>query len=428
MTDSANLQALEAALGRLGSVGVVPNVVRVLEPGVGALAAKLREHIVANVPAYTESGNPDVLPELEAHLACHVDEVLRLLGGGDTGSFDFVVEHARLRAGQKFPLDATHQAYRHTARMLTEWVRDAALQTADASAHVPRVVSDVTDFLFEYMGTITTLLTSEYVEQTRLLAEAEGDRRTELLTTLLDGYDESDRRAAQLLRSAGYLQQRQSYCVAVARSVNPQEMESMARAQRMLDAISEVLAKKPLRFIAGVRDNLVIFVISATRRQSGWTRPRVALAKRVYPQLRLIGPAALIGLSNDVPSTSHIPRAAADARFALEFADVANRVVHYSSIPFRNALIAQVRDSVQTTLPAWLDGFVVADAKARGKLTATLKAYADTNMNVLKAAEVLAVHPNTIYARAQRINDITAKNPMNYHDLTELLLAVDCSE
>ena len=68
---------------------------------------------------------------------------------------------------------------------------------------------------------------------TMFAAEAEGDRRTRLMDTLLSGYDESDQIAAQLLRRAGYLEQRQSYCIAVARSVIPQEMENPARAQRV---------------------------------------------------------------------------------------------------------------------------------------------------------------------------------------------------
>ena len=46
-------------------------------------------------------------------------------------------------------------------------------------------------------------------------------------------------------------------------------------------------------------------------------------------------------------------------------------------------------------------------------------------MNVLQAAKRLAVHPNTIYARAQKISDITGKSLLSYHDLTELLLATE---
>ena len=193
----------------------------------------------------------------------------------------------------------------------------------------------------------------------------------------------------------------------------------------MVDAISEVLARTPVRYIAGVRDNLVIFVMSGTRRQSGWTKPHTALAERVYPQLRLVGPAALIGLSNDVPSTSHIPRAAIEAKFALELADVAHRVVRYSDIPFRQVLVTHARDDVQSALPAWLDAFIDADSK--GKLTATLRAYADADMNVLKAAKALRVHPNTIYARMHKIETVTGQDALAYHQLTDMLLAIDSS-
>jgi len=130
-------------------------------------------------------------------------------------------------------------------------------------------------------------------------------------------------------------------------------------------------------------------------------------------------------MSNDVPSTSYIPRAAVEAKLALDFASFAERVMPYSNISLRQLLVSHAKDTMQTALPAWLEDFAKADARARGKLAATLSAYADADMNVLKAAGRLAVHPNTIYSRAQRINDITGKNPLRYHDLTELLLAIE---
>ena len=58
--------------------------------------------------------------------------------------------------------------------------------------------------------------------------------------TALGGYDEADGRVARLLRQAGYLAQRQSFCVAVTRSVNPTEMEFAARVRRIVDAIDDV--------------------------------------------------------------------------------------------------------------------------------------------------------------------------------------------
>ncbi len=426
MAIHAEIDALRPTLDALRGHSVIPGVTERLAAGRVDFTATLGATVTGEVPAYKESGNPEVLPELEVHLDEAVGEACRLLAGERIRDLDFVAEHARRRAAQKFPLDAILHAYRCLHRALSRWVRDAALEAADESAQLRRVVAAVTDFTIEYTGALGTVLTAEYVAHTRVLAEAEGDRRTRLMDTLLSGYDESDRIAAQLLRRAGYLEQRQSYCVAVARSVNPQEMENPARAQRMADAITAVLVDAPLRYLVAARDNHVVAIVSGTRRLSGWTAPQSLIADRVYPLLRLVGPAALIGLSNDVPSTSHIPRAASEARLALDFADVAKRVMPYAKIPFRRMLVTQARASVQSALPTWLGDFLKTDEKARGTLSATLRAYADADMKALRAAEALGIHPNTIYARMRRIRELTGLDPLEYHALTEMLLACEC--
>jgi sugar diacid utilization regulator len=82
---------------------------------------------------------------------------------------------------------------------------------------------------------------------------------------------------------------------------------------------------------------------------------------------------------------------------------------------------------VQSALPGWLDAFVAGDRKSRGSLSATLRAYADADMNVLRTAQGLNIHPNTIYARMRRIRDLTGLDPLNYHALTEMLLATECA-
>jgi sugar diacid utilization regulator len=419
--------ALQASVDALRTYGVVPGVAETLRDGLDAVRGALQKTVLEEVQAYSDSANPEILPDLDTHLREHVGRITALLGGSRDGNFGFVGEHAERLARQRFPLEALLHTYRCAHKVLSPWLRDIALAHADNTAQVRRVVAAVADFAIEYTDTISTTATSTYVNHTRLLAEAEGDRRTELLNILLHGYDESDSRAAQLLRRAGYLEQRQSYCVVAARSVDPREMENAARAQRMADAIGDVLSVTPLRALIGVRDTLVVAVVSGTRRQSGWTAPQSLLADRLMPQLRKVGPAALIGMSNDVPSTSHIPRAAIEAKLALDFASFTERVMPYSSVSLRQVLVAHAKDSMHTALPVWLDDFIHADAKAQGKLVATLRAYADADMNVLQAAKRLSVHPNTIYARAQRIADITGRNPLSYHTLTEMLLAADCS-
>ncbi len=421
--DFADFSALRDALSRLEAAGVVPAVRPALLADAERVTGALRQAVLAEVPAFTESGNPDVVPELERHLEAQVHEACRLLGGGLPGDLAFVREHAERRAEQKFPLDALLQSYRVLHKTLSTWIRDAALEVADESAQLRRVVAAVTDFVIEYTGIAGQLVTSEYVHHTRRLAEAEADRRGALLNTLLDGYDEADQAAAGLLRRAGYLQQRQSYCVVLARSVDPREMESTPRARRMADAIGEALRPSGVRSLVGIRDNHVVAILSATRRTSGWTTPRSSVADSAYPALRPVGPAALIGLSNDAPSTSHIPRAAVEARLALDLASVSNRVARYSEISLRQMLVTQARSGPATPAPAWAEKLTAADR--RGVLAATLRAYAECNMNAQKTAQILGIHPNTVYTRMQKIERLTGLNALRFHALSELLLALD---
>lgn len=421
----ANRDALSRTLAALARFGVIPAAASRLQDVADATRHALDDLVLNEVPAFSASGNPEILPQLREHSAEHVDEIKRLFAGGEVGRLDFVAEHARRRAEQRFPLEATLHAYRCGHGVMSRWMRDAALAAGDPSAEVRQVVATVADFAIEYTDYVSNIATSEYVSHTRSLAEAEGDRRTELLGVLLSGYDEADGRVAKLLRRSGYLEQRQTYCVVVAQSVDPGEMENSARAQRLLDSVGQAVSNMRLRLLIGIRDNIVTAVLSDTRRTSGWTPQQSALAARIEPHLRKLGPAALIGVSDDVPSTSYVPRASEEAKLALEFASVSRRVVQFSQIPVREIVLRQAQRNMQSALPAWIDNLTAADEKARGKLNATLLAYADANMNVLQAAKNLGVHPNTIYSRMQKIADTSGKNGLVYHDLTELLLAAD---
>ena len=428
MTVPSDYEPLKQSVGRLRGFGVVPVIGQRLASEGHELAASLAERVVKDVPEFRDSGNPDSLPLLSEHLRDLTDDLARVLSGHRIGDFDWAANYARSRAQYRFPLDALLRAYRGIHQQLAVRVRDIALDTADDAAELRRVVAAAADFVIEYLGLLTPLMTARYVEHTRRVAAAEGDRRQELLNLLLDGYDETDARIARLLRSAGYLAQRQSYCVVAARAVNAAEMENPARAQRMADAIRASLGNVQVRSIVGIRDHRVYAVVSATRRQSGWTAPQSLLAERIYAPLRTVGPAALIGLSTDVPSTAHIPRAAAEARFALESADVADRVLPYAALSFRRLLVANTHEDVRSALPAWTEPFLAADRKARGSLSATLRAYGDASMNAQKASTVLDIHPNTLYARMTRIKSVTDLCPFSFHGLTEMLLVLDCCD
>lgn len=410
---------LAHTLGELAKAGFRPAAAARLAKAMDSAVAALAVTVRAEIPAFEETGNPKVLPEFDRHAADHFTEIHRLIGGSDLPQLEFVRRHAATTAEQNFPLEATLHAYRCGHKVIARWLLDAA---------APESVAAVNDFVLDYIDTVSTIATGEYVRRTRQLSEAEADRRSYLLTMLLKGYDESDRRVTRLLRSAGYLEQRQSYCVIVARPVQLREMDSPARANRLLAATREALGKLQLRCLFGLHDNHVVAIASATRRLSGWTAPQSALADRVAWPLLTLGNSVLVGVSADAPSTALIPKALREAELALDTARLAERVVKYSDIPVRQLLLHLAEGRVESALPGWTNALVAANERTKGKLVATLRAYADADMNVQKAAKKLKVHPNTIYARMQKIADLTGQDATRFHALNELLLVTDCVE
>jgi hypothetical protein len=419
--------ALRATLDALAASHFPASAVRKIASEGAAVADELRAAVLAEIPAFSESRNPDVLTDLVHHSSQHVAELVRLLAGGAIGDFAFVREHAERRAERRFPLEAVLHAYRCGHKMFSRRFRDAALAAASSAEHAQQAVAALADFAIEYTDAVSMVAASRDPAQLHLLAAVAGDRRAQLLTLLLEGHDEADGRIAQLLRDEGYLDSRQVFCVAVARSVDATEMLHSARARRMVDSIAEVFESSRVRLLIDLHDKKVTMVCSDARRDSGWTAPRSSLAARVSARLALVGNAALIGVSNDAPSTAHIPNAHREALVALDLADVSQRVSQISSIPTRRLLLHFGREEVQRLLPAWTGALLSADEGARGALLATLRTYAEADMNVLKAAGALAVHPNTIYLRLQRIQDVTGLEPRSFNGLTELLVVADCA-
>ena len=339
MTDAARPdRALRQSLERLAGLGVIPGVAPALRRSASNVEAALRDAVLGEVAAFSDSRNPQILPDLKDHSRSHVAEITRLFEGGDPGDLAFVRSHARRRAEQRFPLEATLHAYRCGHRVISRWLRDAAAAVRPQSAH--EAVDAIADFAIEYTNVISAAMTSEYVAHTRLIEAAEGDRGAELLNIMLTGYDESDGRIARLLKSAGYLDQRQSYCVVGVRTPIAGELENPERANRILASLADLFAPTNIRILAGLRDLRVIAVASALRRQSGWTAPQTDLADRLTSLLMQLGPSVLIGVSADRPSTASIPKALREAAAALDFAGVDRRVVLFSALPVRSLLRA----------------------------------------------------------------------------------------
>ncbi len=386
-----------------------------------AIAAEVTAAIRADVVAFSDTSNPKIQPWLQHQVEELVAEYLRLLDGGTAMDPAFAERYAREAAEQYFPLETLLHAYRIGMRELLRITTRSLLRSSGRSDL--EVVTAATDFLLEFIDVASTRATEHYLEQLRLQADVASDQRSHLLSILLGGYDESDRRVAAILRDAGYLDRRLRFCVVLAQSIDPLEMHNPARARRLADSIDQLLRDHPGKRLLDLHRNKVTMVFAQRHRLSGWSKPDAPLSARLDTVLRKLGPAARVGISNDVESTAHIPAAYRQANMAFDAASVGARVVQFAEIALPQLLLSFAAEELDRVLPEWARALREADDRRQGRWSQTLQAYADNDMNLLQTARALGIHANTVYARFDRILALTGRDPRAFNGLSELLIA-----
>jgi hypothetical protein len=425
------MTALLQLLSGLNDVGYRPAAAAALAGSLDATGDALEALIESDLADRPEAAASAALLLLHRHHRDLLREIHRLLGGSGVPQLAFVSRDAVQMAELRFPLETMLHCYRRVQRFVVRWLNSAGSAAAQAQ---------VEDFVKEYIETVSTMATIEYVQRTRQLAEAEADTRSQLLTLLLGGYDPQDEQAARLLRGAGYGTPHMRSCVVLARPDRATSAGDPARLTGLLAAVREALDRLQTLTLYGLHENEVVAVVSAPEAPSVAQAPESSeargapqatsanrLADRVAWSLLQLGDDVRVGISADVPSTALVARALREGQLALDQAGAKARIVKYSEIPLRQLLLQVAGEQACSALPAWTEALLSSDARSKHKLSATLRQYADADMNVLQAAKALGVHPNTIYARMQRIRDITGQDPTRFHALTELLLAIDCA-
>ncbi len=159
--------ALVDSLTRLNAGGLLSSIVARMEATLGVVNVDLRNAVVAEIPAFSDSRNPRLLPDLISHGSEQVKEIIRLLDSGPVEDFAFVREYAERRASQRFPLEAMLHAYRCGHKIFARWLRQAVLDTVSSSVDDRQLITSAADFAMEFTNAISTISTSAYVSQIR---------------------------------------------------------------------------------------------------------------------------------------------------------------------------------------------------------------------------------------------------------------------
>src|SRR6266545_4483881 len=157
----------------------------------------------------------------------------------------------------------------------------------------------------------------------------------------------------------------------------------------------------------------------------------VALAVPVGPQADADTPhAASAMITRAVPQQAKIlvaerPRACLEARTALGSVTDGGGLVALPRLSPFDYLVLRADDTARWLVDVRLRAFLDDDRGRGGVLIATVRAFADANLNLRLAAGRLQVHPNTAQYRLRRIEERTGRNPRRIADLLDLLVAIE---
>jgi hypothetical protein len=74
---------LRQVLALLAKTGGIPRAAVALDNSMRTVASTLRDAVLAEIPAFSASGNPEIIPGLDQHAGDHIQEIQRLFGGGE---------------------------------------------------------------------------------------------------------------------------------------------------------------------------------------------------------------------------------------------------------------------------------------------------------------------------------------------------------
>jgi hypothetical protein len=144
----------------------------------------------------------------------------------------------------------------------------------------------------------------------------------------------------------------------------------------------------------------------------------------VQQRLSAVGTPLAMGVSTVAAGVGELPRAYLEARAARDCLAGEGLVAIPRLTPFEY-LVLRADETARRVVDPRLTAFLDEDLSRGGVLSATVQAFAQSDLNLRAAAERLHVHPNTAQYRLRRIEDRTGRNPRRISDLIDLLVAIE---
>jgi sugar diacid utilization regulator len=389
-----------------------------LELRADEVALLSRDAILGGVPAYARIRDPAFVESVQQHCVEHVLTIARVMREQRMPThdeLDFVRRQAVRRVGL-VPLETLLHGYRIGHRVVWEWLLAEAGDDPAASAMVRTLVSRT----IEYTDVISVAATEAYVrEQQRRDADRDRARR-DLLDDMLAGRFLDGAADVRVRATALGLEVNGDFVVAVAMAGDGQPPSPQV-LHLVAEAVGEHGTVQTQAALVVVRHEEVVALVPLHDRTMHGVRAQL---ERALGEAKPAPHTMVAGVSAACGGLADFPRGYDEAHRALRLSSAGNAVVTLGDVSLVDYLVAHADATAKRVIAPRVQRLLDEDERHDGVLVETLGAYVDADLNVVRAAQRLGVHPNTVHYRLGRIGQLAGINPRRVADLVDVLAAV----
>ena len=340
------------------------------------------ERIRDGVSEFAEFDGPELWEAVRASCLANIDTGIGSLTG-DRALPERIPDDARdlalLAARTGLSVSSVLRSYRVGHMMIWQAWSEAIEREAGDDEERRASLAVVSDFLFEYVDRLATLLAREHTAERDRFVRSREQRRTQIVRDVLDGADPDP---AEAMRELDY-DLRLEHLALVIRGTDP---EGVARElARVLEA--------PHRLVISLsRDTAWAWL--------GRTRPHRVPERIATPE------GAVVSIGDPAPGSDGFRRShrqARDAHAVVVRARPAGALVRYDEVALE-ALIAGDEERAREFIARELRGLDGQDRRS-ARLRETLRAYFAAGQNASAAAALLGVHEHTVSYRLRTIEE-----------------------
>jgi len=383
---------------------------------VDVLAARGAAAMRAQLPAYAAQDarfDADVLDQVRRNSAAILTAMIE---GREATAEDHAFQRsaAMRRARSGFALKDYLSAYRVGQKVM--W--DAIAAQAEAQQVSPDLVVWVASHLMHHIDYAAEHAAQSYVEfHQHGLADGARERR-DLLEHLLDGRLPDSGPLAAAAERYG-IGARTCALVAVAVPLIADEAEegpALASASLARAGLHEMTS------LVVVRQSEIVAVMTLGCDHD--PEPVIVRLEQAEQRLRAEGVPLAIGVSATAESVDELPQAYGEALTAVRFAGKDGGVASLTRLSSFEYLALCADSTAHRLQDPKVVQFLRDDRSRGGIVIATIRAYAEADMNLKEAAANLHVHHNTAQYRFQRVEELCGLNPKRFADLQALMVAI----